>query len=165
MQRDWACQRTVLLGFVQGRLVQFLKWLRLLVIAYLALGWVAGSDSPLVGLARLVLECALLVWVVVFWRRMRARVAEGLPQSEHAPSRGRLMLVWSLSYLVAGGGLLMELVGYRALAGHWLVSWAQTLLLGIWAHLGWRVIQEWYAAQKAAPRSREETGLPAVAAE
>jgi small-conductance mechanosensitive channel len=164
VHRDLAFRGTVLLGFVQGRLVQFLQWLRLLVIAYLALGWVAGSDSPLVGLARLVLESALLVWVVVFWRRMRARMAEGLPQSENAPSRSRLLLVWSIGYLVAGGALLMELVGYRVLAGHWLVSWAQTLLLGMWAHLGWQVIQEWYTEQKAAPRSDAETGLPAVAA-
>ncbi len=164
LKHDGDSPATVLQVFVRKRLVHLLQWVRLLAVAYLALVWVAGSVSQLVWLARLVLELGLLAWVVLFWRDFRPAVAQGRDEGETIPSRSRLWLVWTTSYLMAGGALLMEVAGYRVFAGHWLVAWAQTLLLGMWAFIAWRVIQEWHAAQRTAPRDPKETGLPAVAA-
>ena len=68
------------------------------------------------------------------------------------------------SYLVAGGAVLLELTGYGVLAGHWLVSWAETLLLALWAHIGWFAVQEWHATQKTAVKENHDTVLQPVAA-
>ena len=149
--------------FVQKRIVQSLQWLRLLAIGYLTLAWGAGSGSELVGLARLALEMVLLLRVVVFWRELRRLVAEQLRRGEAAPSRNRLVLAWSWSYLVAGGAVLMELTGYRVFAGHWLLTWWEILLLVLWVHIGWRVIHEWDAAQKAVAHVKNEGDTSQVA--
>lgn len=151
-------------GFVQTRLTHFLQWLRLLVIGHLTLIWIAGSGSLLVWLVRLMLEIALLVWVVAFWRRMPPAGDEEGRQEDAAPTRRRLVLVRSWGYFVAGGALLMELTGFSVLAAHWLASWAQTLLLALWAHLGWQVIAEWYAAQNETTQANDAAGPPAVTA-
>jgi small-conductance mechanosensitive channel len=164
LQRGVDPQSSAVTPLMQKRLVPFLQWLRLLVVGYLGLVWVAGSGGQLVWLVRLILEAALLIRVGVFWRVQLSVVAQELQAREGRSPRRRLLLTAGLSYLVAGGALLMDLTGYRALAGHWLVSWALTMVLGLWAYLVWHVIQEWYTAQKAVPAGDKEAGLPTVAA-
>jgi len=163
LQRDPDRHASSLYLFVQKRIVRSLQWLRPLAIGYLALVWVAGRGSELVGLARLVLEIVLLILVVAFWGKLRPVVAERLRRGEAAPFRRRLVPAWTWSYLVAGGAVLMELTGYRAFAAHWLVSWWEILLLGLWAHIGWRVIREWDALQKAAAGVEEDSGASQAA--
>jgi len=150
--------------FLQMRLRHFLQMLRLVIIGYLALIWIAGSGSLLVWVTRLGLEIALMIWLVAFWRALRCTLAQGVRQGEAAPLNARIVLVQGWSYLVAGGATLLELTGYGALAGQWLVSWAETLLLALWAHIGWLAVQEWYATQKAVITAEHDAAHHQVAA-
>jgi len=150
--------------FLQMRLRQVLQILRLVVIGHLALIWIAGSGSLLVWVTRLALEIALIFWLVAFWRALRRTLTQGVRQGEAAPSNAHIVLAQSWSYLVAGGAVLLELTGYGALAGQWLVSWAETLLLALWAHIAWVAVQEWYATQKHEATAGDDLMTPQVAA-
>ena len=150
--------------YTQKRLLSALKMLRLALIAFLALVLMVGSDSMLIWITRLALEIVLLVGVIRFWRHWQPVVTQGSRQGESVPSGTRILVVQGWSYLVAGGALLMELTGYGTLAAHWLVSWGKTVALGLWAYVGWRVIHEWYAAQRAAAKGGEGGMAATVAA-
>jgi potassium efflux system protein len=143
-------------AYTQKRLLHALQMLLLSAIGFLLLIWLAGSESLLLLMARMAFEIVLLVWVVRFWRHWQPAAAQGVRLGEPAPAGTRVLLVQGWSYVVAGGALLMELTGYGELAGHWLVSWTKTLMLGIWAYVGWQAIQEWYADQRAAAKGRED---------
>jgi potassium-dependent mechanosensitive channel len=164
LQRDLNDAATATLQtFLQARLRHFLQIARLLAIGNLALSWIAGSGSLLAWMTRLTLEIVLIIWLVRFWRALRFTVAEGVRQGEAAPPSARVTLAQGWSYLVAGGAILLELTGYGLLSGHWLVSWAETLLLALWAHIGWLAIQEWYADQKTAVTAGDDSASPQVA--
>ena len=150
--------------FLQMRLRYFLQILRLAVIGHLTLIWIAGSGSLLVWVTRLALEIALIFWLVAFWRALRRTLTHGVRQGEEAPPSAHIILAQSWSYLVAGGAVLLELTGYGALAGQWLVSWAETLLLALWAHIAWLALQEWYATQKQEATAGDDLATPQVAA-
>ncbi len=150
--------------FLQMRLRHFLQMLRLAVIGHLALIWIAGSGSLLVWMTRLALEIALIFWLVAFWRALRRTLTHGVRQGEVAPPNAHIVLSQGWSYLVAGGAVLLELTGYGALAGQWLVSWAETLLLALWAHIAWLAVQEWYATQKHEATAGDDLATPQVAA-
>jgi len=150
--------------FLQTRLRHFLQMLRLVVIGHLALIWIAGSGSLLVWVTRLALEIALIFWLVAFWRALRRTLTQGIRQGEAAPPNAHIVLAQSWSYLVAGGAVLLELTGYGTLAGQWLVSWAETLLLALWAHIAWLAVQEWYATQKHEATAGDDLATPQVAA-
>jgi small-conductance mechanosensitive channel len=150
--------------FLQTRLRHFLQMLRLVVIGHLALIWIAGSGSLLVWVTRLTLEIALIFWLVAFWRALRRTLTQGVRQGEAAPLNAHIVLAQSWSYLVAGGAVLLELTGYGTLAGQWLVSWAETLLLALWAHIAWLAVQEWYATQKHEATADDDLATPQVAA-
>jgi small-conductance mechanosensitive channel len=73
-------------------------------------------------------------------------------------------VVRSWSFLVALGAVLIEVTGYGALASHWLVSWAETLVVALWAFVSWQVIKEWRKMQIAGVDLKMEGTAPAVAA-
>ena len=148
---------------VNKKLSQFFRTLRLLVIIYLLFISLFDSDSASVWIFRLAIETFLFVWAVSFWRaldNMRAgdiRLGEtAAPCFLHLAARG-----WG--YAVFGGALLIDLIGYRALSVHWLVSWAETLSILLWAYIGWLSIQEWHHSQKAMLEVREDGGTPLAA--
>ena len=155
---------STLITYIQKRLLAFLKLLRLMALAFLLLVLVVGSESLLVWVARLTIEVVLFAWVLRFWRDLEPVAAQSVRQGEPLPPAARSLLIRIWSYLVVGGALLMELIGYGALAGYWLVSWAETFLLALWAYIGWQAIQEWYAAQRSAVRKGDDTGFAPVAA-
>jgi len=150
--------------YARKRLLNALHLLRLLTIGFLTLIWLVGSESLLTWIARLALEIVFFLWVIRFWRHWQPAAAQGVRQGEAAPDDTRVLVIRGVSYLVAGGALLMELTGYGALAGHWLVSWGQTLMLGMWAYIGWQAIREWYAAQRAAGKKKQAQGVSAPVA-
>jgi small-conductance mechanosensitive channel len=146
----WPAASSELKAFVQQRLMNVLRRVGTLAVVYLFLiGWF-GSGNLLVWMVRLILEVALLVWVSLFWRDWRQSTHQAVRHGEAAPAITWVFLIRIWSYLVAGGALLIELTGYDALAVHWLVSWANTLMVAMWASIGWLSIQEWYASHKSA---------------
>jgi potassium efflux system protein len=165
LQKGWDGSEAAVPAFLRRRLLQFFRLLRLLAVAFLLLIYLVGADSLLVWIARTVMEIVLFAWVVRFWRDFDRVAAPAAQQEGVLPSSTRLRFLRAGSYLLAGGGLLMELTGYSVLAGHWLASWAETLVLAMWAYIGWQAIHEWYgAAQRAALEEDEEAELVPVAA-
>ena len=165
LQKGWDGSEAAVPVFLRGRLLQFFRLLRLLAVAFLLLIFLVGTDSLLVWIARTGMEIVLFGWMVRFWRDFDRLAAMAAQREEALPSLARIRLFRVWSYLVAGGGLLMELTGYSVLAGHWLVSWAETLVLAMWAYIGWQAIHEWYgAAQRAAVKEDDDAELVPVAA-
>jgi potassium-dependent mechanosensitive channel len=148
----------------KNKLVHFFSLLRYLVIIHLLFINLFDGESASVWIFRLAIETFLVVWAVSFWRsidRMRAsdsRLGETTttPCFLYFPVRG-----WA--YMVFGGALLIDLIGYHALAVHWLVSWAETLSILLWAYLGWLSIQEWHDSHKTIQAVQEDGAVPMVA--
>jgi potassium efflux system protein len=146
----WPAALSDLNAFVQQRLIRLIRRVGTLVVVYLILVSWFGSENLWVWMVRLTLEVVLLVGVALFWLDWRQSAHQAVRQGEAAPAITRVLLIRIWSYLAAGGALLMELTGYNALATHWLVSWAETLILVMWAHISWLTIQEWQASHKSA---------------
>jgi small-conductance mechanosensitive channel len=149
-------------AYATSRLRRFFQLLPVLVLIHLCMVLILGQSSVFVWTIQIALELALLIWVIAFWRGLPPS-PEGRPH--RAPASGaHLFVIQSWSFLVALGAVLMEGIGYRALARHWLVSWAETLVVALWAFVSWRAIQEWRNMQVRAVDVKEEATTPAVAA-
>ncbi|BBO73953.1 hypothetical protein DSCW_13700 [Desulfosarcina widdelii] len=135
--------------YVRGRMLRFFQLLRGLVLFLLFLVGLFGRSSDLTWTVRLGLEIALLIWMISFWHRLQMVIAQAVRKGEKPPTNSRLAPIRSWTYFVAGGTLLLELIGYDALAVHFMVGWAKTALLAMWANIGWLSIGEWAAFQKA----------------
>jgi small-conductance mechanosensitive channel len=149
-------------ALIHARLYRFFQLLPVLVLIHLSMVWLLGRGSVFVWCIRITLEAALLAWVMVFWRRLNPLLNK--PDSPTAFTGVQLFIIQGWSFIVALGAVLMEVVGFGALAGHWLVSWAETLIISLWATIAWQAIQEWRSMQIRAAVVKEETAAPTVAA-
>lgn len=148
---------------VKQKLVHFFRLLRFLVILYLLFISVFDYESAPAWIFRLAIETFLFIWAVSFWRALdRINVGDNRPE-EAAPPCFLHFTARGWGYMVSGGALLIDLIGYQALAVHWLVSWAETLSILLWAYIGWQSIQEWHNSQKAIHQAREDGAVPMVA--
>ena len=156
----WSAASSDLQAFVQQRLVNLARRVGTLVVVWLILVSWFGSESLLVWMVRLTLEAVLLVGLVLFWRDWRQSTHQAARHGDVAPAITPVFLIRIWSYLVAGGAVLMELTGYDVLAMHWLVSWAETMMVAMWASISWRSIQEWHASHKSAASTEGRTDGP-----
>jgi potassium-dependent mechanosensitive channel len=148
---------------INKRLVHFFRLLRLLVIIHLLFISMFGSESLSVWIFRLAIETFLLIWAVSFWRALDHMNASDSRHGETAPPCFLHFAARGWGYMVFGGALLIDLIGYHALAVHWLVSWAETLAILLWALIGWLSIQEWHNSNKAINKAQEDGAVPTVA--
>jgi potassium efflux system protein len=148
---------------VNNRLVYLFRLLRFLVVVYLLLNSMLGSQSVSTWVFRLTIETFLFIWVVAFWRALDHVINNVSRRGKISPRGFFRFAARGWSYLVFGGALLVDLFGYHALAIHWLVSWAETLSILLWASIGWLSIQEWHKSQKRIHQAQEEGDQPMVA--
>ncbi len=136
---------------------------RAFAIAYVILSWMIGGGGAILFLCRAFFEVAFLVWSVSFWKIFR----QGFPQ--FSPKNSRLFLtatplIVGLGYIIAGGGLLLELAGYGPLALYWFTSWGRTVVVLSWAGLLFFSLREWNAtlakAADAGERGETERARP-----
>jgi small-conductance mechanosensitive channel len=154
----WSAKAAHLHAFVQQRLINLTRRVGTLVVVYLLLVSWFGSDSFVVWMIRLTLEVVLLFGAALFWRDWRQSVHQAVRRGEAPPAITPVVLIRIWSYLTAGGALLIDLTGYNALAVHWLVSWAETLMLVMWAFISWISIREWHASHKSAAKEDPTDG-------
>jgi small-conductance mechanosensitive channel len=164
-----AAAGAALFALLHRRLRRFFRLLPVLVLTHLAVVWILGNGSIFVWSLQLALELALLAWVAGFWRAFRQKLLSdaarsGTGQAPYHGGQGRLFAVQSWSILVALGAVLMEVTGYGALASYWLISWAETLMIVLWAFVTWRAIDEWRGLQTHAVDAKAEASAPLVAA-
>jgi potassium efflux system protein len=152
------------LPFVQNRCVNLFQGMRVLVITYLLLAAIFGTESVSTWIFRLAIETFLFIWCISFWRTMDNQERKRTNQEKTASPHALHFYVRGCMYAIFGLALLIDLIGYHALAEHWLVSWAKTFALFLWAKIGWRSIQEWHHAQKRASKGIEDERRPIAAA-
>ena len=140
---------TDLRSFVSLHLKRFLRFYRAAGIVALVLFWVEGRSSLLAWMARAFVSAGFLAWAVFFWRRMKPVVVAGAREGQSAPDPKGISLVKGWTYLLFGGTLLLDLVGYSTLAGHWLRSWTQTVALLFWGWISLNAVQEWHRDYRA----------------
>jgi small-conductance mechanosensitive channel len=146
---------TALRKFVTRHLKRVFRYFRTAVVILITITWIEGAESLLNLLVWDVMVIALLVWIALFWRRFNAIVAAGLA-GQPAPDARKIALIRGGSYLVLGGTLLLSLLGYSSLAGHWLFAWIKTAVLVFWGWLGLNAIREWHADHEAEARAADE---------
>lgn len=137
---------------LRARLRFFLRVIRLFFIAYLLLQWTLGGASSFVVLARVLFEFGLIIWSMHFWRTFRLMSAESLVNAPRWLSSIRVSLI-AWGYLVAIGGLVLELAGYGQLALYWYASWGRTLGVLLWGTLLFFTLREWDLAVSSVPVS------------
>jgi small-conductance mechanosensitive channel len=140
---------TDLRSFVSRHLKRFLRIFRAAGSVALLLLWIEGRDSLLALIARAIVSAGFLTWAVFFWRQMTPVVREGVREGQSAPGPKRISLVEGWTYLLFGGTLLLDLVGYSTLAGHWFRAWTQSVALLFWAWISLNAVQEWHRGYRA----------------
>jgi len=105
---------------------------RYLVLFYLFVKEFVGLGSFFISY-RLTMELILLVMTILFWKECRLAMSSML---ESKKAKFIFFGFTSLSYIVLGGIILMELVGYTMFASFWFTRWAYTLVFSLW---GWMI--------------------------
>ena len=144
---------TELRSFVSLHLKRFFRFYRAAGIVALVLFWIEGRDSLLALVARAFLSAGFLAWAVFFWRQMKPVLVKGMRDGQSAPDPKRIALVKRWTYLYFGGTLLLDLVGYGILAGHWFRAWTESVALLFWGWISLNAVREWhhdYLAELAA---------------
>ena len=140
---------TDLRSFVSRHLKRFLRIFRTAGCVALLLLWIEGRDSLLALIARAIVSAGFLAWAVFFWRQMKPVVLEGVRDGQSAPDPKGISLVKGWTYLLFGGTLLLDLVGYSTLAGHWFRAWTQSVALLFWGWISLNAVQEWHRDYRA----------------
>lgn len=140
---------TGLRSYVSLHLKRFLRFFRAAGIVALLLLWIEGRDSLLALMARAFVATGFLAWAVFLWRQMTPVVAKGVRDGQSAPDPKRITLVRWWTYLLFGGTLLLDLVGYGDLAGHWFRAWTQSVALLFWGWISLNAMQEWHRDYRA----------------
>ncbi len=135
--------------FVTGRLKRLLFLFRAAAITFAILKWSAGVDSLLTGLAWDAGVTVILIWTLNFWRQIKPVVAEGVREGQAAPDAKKMAMLRGGSFIVVGGSLLLSLLGYDALADHWIEGWIRTIVLLFWGWISLNAIREWHNDHKA----------------
>ncbi|MEN8808506.1 MAG: mechanosensitive ion channel domain-containing protein [Desulfobacterales bacterium] len=140
---------TDLRSFVSLRLKRFLRFFRTAGIVVLILFWIEGQTSLLAWMARAVMSAGFLAWALFFWRQMTPVAVAGVRDGQAGPDPKRIRLVKGWTYLFFGGTLLLNLIGYGALAGHWFRAWTESVALLFWGWISLNAVQEWYRDYRA----------------
>ena len=147
---------TVLRSFLSGQIKIFLRIYRVLVVFVLILALIAGRDSLTMWVARLLLSLVFLGWTAVFWLGIKRMIVQARRGGRAFPKPERIGWVKAWTYLVTGGTVFFNLIGYRILGGIWFVAWNKTAAILFWAWLGLNVVREWKADLRACTEQKEE---------
>ena len=129
LDHGFSSPKTALRSYVALQLNRLIRILRACLIAGSWLMWAAGFGSLLIRLSIDILAVGLLVWTVVFWRRMTPVAAGAVRKGETGFDQLRTSLAKGWSYLVSGGMLFLSVAGYNLLAWKWTSAWIKTLVL------------------------------------
>ncbi|MDY6904617.1 MAG: mechanosensitive ion channel [Thermodesulfobacteriota bacterium] len=124
---------------LERRLTYLLTLVRVFGAVYIFVGFLLEADSELLSMIRLLFELVVIGWCLSFWERnkrfQRDNGTPGMPVIRLLPST---VLFW----IIGVGGFVCEVMGYGFFAVHWYVSWGKTLVLGLWAVMGYAALRE-----------------------
>jgi potassium-dependent mechanosensitive channel len=134
---------TVFWSFVSHHIRRFFQIIRTMAIIVLMLSWIAERDSILIWLLRNVLSAVFLSWALVFWLKMKRILFEGRRQGQEIFNLKWIKAIRAWTYLVIGGTLFLNLLGYRMLGGLWFEAWIKTLAILFWGYISLNAVREW----------------------
>jgi small-conductance mechanosensitive channel len=149
--------QTVFWSFVSHHIRRFFQIIRTVVIIVLMLSWITERDSILVWLLRNVLSAVFLSWVVVFWLKMKRILFESREQDKEIFNPKWIISLRTWTYLVIGGTLFLNLLGYRMLGGLWFEAWVKTIAILFWGYISLNAVREWRQAVLAETAAEIET--------
>ena len=150
---------STLQDFVVQRLKQLIRFFRAATIIFIVVRWIAGIDSLLTGLIWDLIVTAYLIWCVYFWHQIKPVVAETVRSGQPVPDPKKAALVRGGSFVIVGGSLALSLLGYNALADHWIAGWISTIVLLFWGWIGLNAIREWHHDHKAQAAAADENHI------
>jgi potassium efflux system protein len=118
------------------------RLIRYYAAVYVILAWLIGGEKTIPLIMQLAFEFGLLGWYVLFIRNFR----HPKPQSSSELSRFRaitMALPVNAGYIIAGGGLILDLIGYGSFALYWNISCGRTAVVLLWGFLFLSVLKEW----------------------
>ncbi len=133
---------TVLRSFVSLHLINFFRIFRTAIIVFLILLWIVERDSLMAWIARTGVSAGFLAWAAIFWRQLGPVVVEGVRLGQSAPNQKRIAIARGLTYLVFGGNLMLNLLGYGILSGLWFGAWIEMVTLLFWAGISLNALHE-----------------------
>ena len=138
-----------------NRLRRMVMAVRYFVWAHLLLSWALWPSAGLLLIGRIGFELWIIFWLISFWRYVENR-PPGSPAAANAARLRYLVLAGKgIGFTTAGAGLLMDMVGYGALAVHWYLSWGRSLAVVLWWAVFFFMLREWdlyYREKSAAER-------------
>ena len=147
---------TGLRTYVVQQFKRLFIFFRTATIVIVLLYWIAGRENLVSRLAWDFYATAYLVWLVVFWKKIKPVVTEGVRDGQAAPDPKRMAMLRGGSFVVVGGGLLLSLLGYNILSDHWMTSWIKTIVLLFWSWISLNAIREWQRDHKAEAEAADE---------
>ncbi|GAK60752.1 MscS Mechanosensitive ion channel [Candidatus Vecturithrix granuli] len=138
-----------------------LRVVRYFVICYVIVEWALGSVSVILLLARLLFEISLFFWSVPFWEIFRETPQRIFPGSSRTGQTLRSLSA-GLGYIIASGGILIELAGFGLLARYWYLSWGRTFVVALWALIIFQVLREWDQGVTQSALEEQDTSLKAA---
>ncbi len=153
---------SALRSFVAARLSLFFRLFRAVFISSLILIWITGIDTLLSWIIKSFVSVVFLCWTIVFWQGAKRISVRTPKESRIGPNAKWVALVRWWSFVVVGGAMILNLLGYRILGGRWFISWTNTVVVLFWGWIGLNAILEWghdFRAEK-----RGETDRPRASA-
>ncbi|MGA1869635.1 MAG: mechanosensitive ion channel family protein [bacterium] len=129
-------------GYLSHQMRLPLMFIKYLAIIYVLLEWAFGASSIILSAVRLLFEIIGVLWCIRFWKTFKKL----RQQSAHKGSRLITLLLpcgMVITYIIAFGGLFLEIMGHGTWAFNWYLSWSLTSMVFLWGYLFLLVLQEW----------------------
>ncbi len=115
--------------------------IRIFVITYAAVDWALDNGSWFLSLWRILFSALLFLYAFKIAKIIRACEVPETPGGWFSAVVCRKILI-GVMYLIAMGGLFIELAGYGNFSLFWLASWGRVLVLFLWGGLLFFILQE-----------------------
>jgi potassium efflux system protein len=116
-------------------------FIRIFASLYAGLDWLIVGISYILLLIRMLFETGLIIWVILF----RKRVGKTTALSSVEKSRAFQILhpfLKGTTYIIIGTGPLLELAGYGTFALYWYTSWFRSAIVILWGGLVFMLLRE-----------------------
>lgn len=127
---------------ILSRIRRFISVVRWLILGHLCLQELLGRNGYLLLIYRFLLEILFLIWTIELSRFVKNHIISDQASQPIRIRRAAKFLVGWL-YVIATGGILLELAGYSFLAVLWFLNWGRTLVLCLWLFIFFMVLREW----------------------
>ena len=145
-----------ILGLLSGYLRFFIILIRYFALTYLLVAWVIGGERTILFLGRMLFGLTFFIWYLLFIRNFTHTVLQTLNLTS------TLKFFWGsflpgIGYIIAGGGLVLDVIGYGTFALYWNVAWGRTAIIFLWGYALFQVLQEWgQYLKQTADKKRDE---------